>query len=169
MLLKTKTIAAAYLLALALCGYGCASEAHADPSGSALRGSAAGSASVVDLDDDVDEQSDEASDFDDDADEASDLDDDADEGVDESNDADDDVDEQSEEAAGDDDFELTFDALPAAVKATATSEVGTGTITGIDRDAERSGVVYEVDYTRDGERHEADIAEDGTLLRSHLD
>jgi len=158
MLLKNKAIPA-YLLALALCGYGCASEAHADPSGSALRGSAGSGATVYDLDDDSDE----------DFDEADDLDDDADEDVDEDVDEDDDVDEASEEAAGDDELDVTFDELPAAVKATATTEVGTGTITGIDRDVERGGVVYEIDYTRDGTRHEADIAEDGTLLRSGLD
>jgi hypothetical protein len=153
MSLKTKTIAP-YLLALGLCGYGCASEAHADPSGAALLGSAGSGATVYDLDDDTDEHSDEASDFDDDADE---------------NDADDDVDEQSEEAVDDDDFEVTFDALPAAVKATATAEVGPGTITGIDRDVEHSDVMFEIDYTRDDTRYEADIAEDGTLLGSHAD
>jgi hypothetical protein len=101
------------------------------------------------------------------SDEASDLDD-----VDENDaddDGDDDVDEQSEEAVGDDDFEVTFDALPAAVKTTASAEVGSGTITEIDRDVEARGVVFEIDYTRDGAHHEADIAEDGTLLGSHAD
>jgi hypothetical protein len=150
-------IIAPYLLALGLAGYGCASDAHADPSGAALRGSAGAGATTVELDDDADEHVDEADD----------LDDDADEHVDE-RDGDDDVDERSEEAAGDDDH-VTFDELPAAVKATVTSEVGSGTIIDIERDVERNGVVYEVDYTRDGTRREADVAEDGTLLRSKLD
>jgi hypothetical protein len=154
-----KTTWAVLLAVAALGGYGCAAEAHAEPSGSALR-AAAGSGAALDRDDDVDERTDEASDNDNDVDER----------TDEANDVDNDVDERTEESTGtDDDFELAFDALPAAVLATANAELGAGTVIGVDRDVEASGVFFEIDYTLDGLAYELDIAEDGTLLHNRRD
>jgi len=168
-----KTTWAVLLAVAALGGYGCAAEAHAEPTGSALR-AAAGSGAALDRDGDVDERTDEANDNDNDVDErtdeANDVDNDVDERTDEASDNDNDVDERTEESTGrDDDFDLAFDALPAAVQATANAELGTGTVTGVDRDVEAGGVVFEIDYTRDGLAYELDIAEDGTLLSNHRD
>jgi hypothetical protein len=137
--------------ALALAGVGCAAEAHAEPTGSALQAAGAAGGAAVDRDDDVDER----------ADEASDRDNDVDEEADESNDRDD---------GPNDDVELTVDELPAAVRTVVDAEVGSGTITDIERDQERSGVTFEVDYTNaSGERWELDVAEDGKVLRSKRD
>lgn len=131
----------------ALTGFGCASESHAEPSTAALQQiGAAGSGSAVDRDRDVDE------------------------GVDEANDRDDDSDEASDGQPGSrDDFDLAYAELPAAVQATVDAELGAGTVTGIDRDQKQSGLVFEVEYTRDGVAYEVDVAEDGALLRSKRD
>jgi hypothetical protein len=126
--------------ALLALGVGCAAEAHAERA-SALRG-AAGTASAAALDDD----------------------DDVDERTDEANDRDDDTDEHP-----DDDVRLTLDQLPAAVRATVEAEVGTGSITKIERELEPAGPEYEVDYAREGVKYELDVAEDGKLLRSKRD
>jgi hypothetical protein len=140
------TVVAAATLAAA----GCRAAPEAEAAGTSLEaaalGGAAGSAASIDRDDDVDERTDEATDNDND------------------------VDEDSDEATGDDDYDLTFEELPAAVQSTTTAEVGDGTVTGVDRDAEQTGVVFEIDYTAaDGVRYELDVAEDGTLIRSKQD
>ena len=129
--------------ALSLAGAGCASDAFAEPAGASLQAASAAGNAAADRDHDVDEN------------------------VDEANDTDDDIDEQVDEAP---DADLTIDQLPAAARTAVETQVGTGSITSIDRDQGRSGVKFEIDYTNaNGERWELDVAEDGTVLQSERD
>jgi uncharacterized membrane protein YkoI len=65
--------------------------------------------------------------------------------------------------------QVTLEQLPAAVKATLTSEAGSGTIDEIVKVTEGDKVIYEADVLKDGKKYEVQIAEDGTLIKSAVD
>lgn len=143
---KTRTLPSQLIAIAAVCGLcGCAAEAQQQARGEALQGSASAAA---DADRDVDERIDETTD----------VDDDVDEQVDEANDTD-----------SDEDFDLQLTELPQAVQATAQAAVGTGAITGIDRDRGPTGIEYEIEFVRDGVEYEVEIAADGTELNTKRD
>ena len=63
----------------------------------------------------------------------------------------------------------TIDKLPTAVKAAIEKATVGGSIEKIDKDQEGGKVVYDVDYVKDGEKKEIEVAEDGTLVISSKD
>ena len=67
------------------------------------------------------------------------------------------------------DVELTLEELPEPVRQTVVREVKNGTITEIERDDDKSGTVYEVEFREDAVKYEIDVAPDGALLRRHRD
>lgn len=65
--------------------------------------------------------------------------------------------------------DLTLQQLPPAVRATVERETKGGQIKDIEQDHEAGRLIYEVEFTLNGQEHELDIAEDGTLLERRLD
>jgi uncharacterized membrane protein YkoI len=68
-----------------------------------------------------------------------------------------------------DEVKVTFDQLPAAVQATLKSEAGSGSIGDIEKETKHGKVVYEADITKDGNKVEVKIAEDGKLIKSEIE
>jgi hypothetical protein len=59
---------------------------------------------------------------------------------------------------------VALETLPAPVKVTVQREVGSGSITEIERDFEHGRFVYEVEFVKDGVEWEVEVAEDGAVL-----
>ncbi|MBL8877824.1 MAG: hypothetical protein JNG88_01790 [Phycisphaerales bacterium] len=64
---------------------------------------------------------------------------------------------------------LTLDKLPAAVRATVQKETAGGEIKEIEVETHNGKTVYEVDFIRDGKKHEITISADGTLMSNSGD
>lgn len=60
--------------------------------------------------------------------------------------------------------DITFDQLPAAVKATVQREVKTGQILEIERDSKKGQPIYEIEFLDAGVKWEIHVAPDGKLL-----
>jgi uncharacterized membrane protein YkoI len=69
----------------------------------------------------------------------------------------------------DDEVKVTFDQLPAAVQATLKDEAGSGSIGDIAKETKDGTVTYEADVTKDGNKLEVKIAEDGKLIQSKIE
>jgi hypothetical protein len=67
------------------------------------------------------------------------------------------------------DNDLSIDDLPPPVRATVDREVGSGTIDDIEWETGPDGAYYEVEFERAGQEWELHIAEDGSVIRKHLD
>jgi uncharacterized protein YpmB len=65
--------------------------------------------------------------------------------------------------------DVTLEQLPAAVRATVERELKGGKIKDIETDREGGQVIYEVEFTLDGNDWELDIAPDGKLLERRID
>ena len=67
------------------------------------------------------------------------------------------------------DDDVSFDSLPAPVKATVQREVKGGQILDLERDTKQGKVVYEVEFVDAGKNWEIHVAEDGKLLHRRQD
>ncbi|HEY8942625.1 MAG TPA: PepSY domain-containing protein [Polyangiaceae bacterium] len=65
--------------------------------------------------------------------------------------------------------DLSFDALPAAVKATVTREVKSGRVLEIEQDTKRGQPVFEIEFMDGNVKWEIDVSPDGTLLQRRED
>jgi hypothetical protein len=65
--------------------------------------------------------------------------------------------------------DVPLDKLPGAVRATVERETKGGKIKDIETDHEGGQLIYEVEFTLDGNDWELDIAPDGKLLERRLD
>ncbi len=65
--------------------------------------------------------------------------------------------------------ELELEELPQQARQTIERETRDATVTSIEKDRENGKEVYEVEYTKDGQRWELHVAPDGTLLDRHRD
>ena len=65
--------------------------------------------------------------------------------------------------------EVSFESLPAPVRATVQREVKTGQILEIERDKKKGQPIFEIEFMDAGVKWELDVALDGTLLARHQD
>lgn len=66
--------------------------------------------------------------------------------------------------------DVPIESVPAAVRATIDRETAGGVVEEIELDVARDGTtVYEVEYRLEGQKHEIEIATDGTVLKRSLD
>ena len=68
-----------------------------------------------------------------------------------------------------DDTTITLDQVPKPVRETIVRLTKGAVIDEIEREEDKGVVHYEVDYTRDGEEWEADIAPDGSVINHGRD
>lgn len=67
------------------------------------------------------------------------------------------------------DDDLSIDDLPPPVRATVEKEVGNGTLDDIEWESGPDGAYYEVEFELGGQEWELHVAEDGAVIRKHLD
>ena len=81
-----------------------------------------------------------------------------------------DDDEDDYEDDSDDEEEISLDEVPAAARATILAEAKGAQVTEVERETRRDGrIVYEVEWTVNGQEVEVKVAPDGTLLRTNRD
>ncbi len=67
------------------------------------------------------------------------------------------------------DDDISFSDLPQVVQEAAMREVGNGVITEVEIDKEPFGLIYEIEFVRDGVEYETDITERGRVIRTKRD
>ena len=68
--------------------------------------------------------------------------------------------------AGEKEEKTTIDKVPAVVKAAIEKATAGGKVKKIEKEQYDGKVVYDVDYVKDGEEKEINVAEDGTIVTS---
>lgn len=67
------------------------------------------------------------------------------------------------------DEHISFADLPPVVQQAAEREIGDGFVTEVEIDKEPFGLIYEIEFERDGVEYETDITERGIVLRTKED
>ena len=75
----------------------------------------------------------------------------------------DDDDENEQETA------ISIDQVPAAARKTIEAQAQGGQITAVGKETEKGKTIYEASVTKNGQKYEVEVAEDGTLLENEKD
>jgi len=77
--------------------------------------------------------------------------------------------EHSGKDVEEDEVKVALTDCPAPVQATLKREVGSGSITDIDKETEHGKTIYEADAMIDGKNYEIKVNTDGSLIGKKLD